>query len=148
MFELLPGGSFSPDSQTGSIELKSFSLVLVAIVMSATIGGAAAGLAAGVAASPLTAVAAIGVATLDTLTNGKFYNIDDVLNHICIVPSFYCHALFYKNPLHNKVMMSLAVVQDLPSSNKVLSTFINSYIHIILIISCSKCILLFIYLVM
>ena len=74
-FELVPGGSFSPDSQIGSIEFKSFSLV--AIVMSAvTIGGVAAGLAAGVAAGPLTAVAAIGVATslaLNVFTNGKYY---------------------------------------------------------------------------
>ena len=128
-FELVPGGSFSPNSQIGSIELKSFSLV--AIVMSAvTIGGVAAGLAAGVAAGPLTAVAAVGVATslaLNVFTNGKYYNIDDVLNHMCIAPSFYCRALFYKNPLHDKVMMSLAVIQDLPSSNEVLSTFINSY---------------------
>ncbi|XP_019860647.1 PREDICTED: uncharacterized protein LOC109588978 [Amphimedon queenslandica] len=44
-FELLPGGSFSPESQTGTIELKSFSLV--AIVM----GGATLGGAAGVAAA-------------------------------------------------------------------------------------------------
>ena len=73
-FELVPGGSFSPDSQIGSIELKSFSLV--AIVMSATIGGVAAGLAAGVAAGPLTAVAAVGVATslaLNVFTNRKDY---------------------------------------------------------------------------
>ena len=30
-FELIPGGSFSPDSQIGSIELKSFSLVAIVI---------------------------------------------------------------------------------------------------------------------
>ena len=30
-FELVPGGSFSPDSQIGSIELKSFSLVAIVI---------------------------------------------------------------------------------------------------------------------
>ena len=76
-FELLPGGSFSAESQTGSIELKSFSLV--AIVMGgagAALGGAAgivAGVAAGVAAVPLTAIAAVGAATglaLTALTYG------------------------------------------------------------------------------
>ena len=58
-FELLPGGSFSAKSQTGSIELKSFSLV--AIVMA--VGGAsvaAAGLAAGAATA--VAVGVVGVA--------------------------------------------------------------------------------------
>ena len=57
-FELLPGGSFSAESQTGSIELKSFSLV--AIVMA--VGGAsvAAGLAAGAATA--VAVGVVGVA--------------------------------------------------------------------------------------
>ena len=76
-FELLPGGSFSAESQTGSIEMKSFSLV--AIVMGgagAALGGAAgivAGVAAGVAAVPLTAIAAVGAATglaLTALTYG------------------------------------------------------------------------------
>ena len=60
-FELLPGGSFSAESQTGSIELKSFSLV--AIVMGVTVGGAsvvAAGLAAGAATA--VAVGVVGVA--------------------------------------------------------------------------------------
>ena len=32
-FELVPGGSFSPDSQIGRIELKSFSLVAIVLVM-------------------------------------------------------------------------------------------------------------------
>ena len=68
-FELLPGGSFSPESQTGTIELKSFSLV--AIVMGSTLGGAAgvaAAFAVGVAALPLTAIgAAAGALTAYTI---------------------------------------------------------------------------------
>ena len=61
-FELVPGGSFWPESQIGRIELKSFSLV--AIVMGgATFGGALfGGLAAGIAFSPF-APAAVGAAT-------------------------------------------------------------------------------------
>ena len=64
-FELVPGGSFPPESQIGCIELNSFSLV--AIVMGgATLGsgaGVVAGLAAGIAFSPLTATATVGAAT-------------------------------------------------------------------------------------
>ena len=56
-FELVPGGSFSPDSQIGSIELKSFSLVAIVIVVGA-------GLAAGVIAGPAAAVAATTVGGL------------------------------------------------------------------------------------
>ena len=78
-FELLPGGSFSAESQTGSIEMKSFSLV--AIVMGGTgaaLSGAAAGIVAGVFAGvadavPLTAIAAVGAAAglaLTVLTYG------------------------------------------------------------------------------
>ena len=72
-FELLPGGSFSAESQTGSIEMKSFSLV--AIVMSGTgaAAGIVAGVFAGVAAVPLTAIAAVGAAAglaLTVLTYG------------------------------------------------------------------------------
>ena len=61
-FELLPGGSFSAGSQTGSIELKSFSLV--AIVMGAVTVGGASVVAAGLAAGAATAVAVgvVGVA--------------------------------------------------------------------------------------
>ena len=61
-FELVPGGSFWPESQIGCIELKSFSLI--AIVMGAGVGGAGiiAGLAAGIVFSPLTATA-VGAAT-------------------------------------------------------------------------------------
>ena len=61
-FELLPGGSFSAESQTGSIELKSFSLV--AIVMGAVTVGGASVVAAGLAAGAATAVAVgvVGVA--------------------------------------------------------------------------------------
>ena len=42
-FELLPGGSFSPDSQIGSIELKSFSLVAIVITGVKAVAGAVAG---------------------------------------------------------------------------------------------------------
>ena len=68
-FELVPGGSFPPESQTGTIELKSFSLV--AIVMgTVAVGGVsvAAGLAAA-GAAPLTAVAVgfVGAATIGSL---------------------------------------------------------------------------------
>ena len=56
-FELLPGGSFPPESQTGSIKLKRFSLV--AIVMGAVTVGSAI-VAAGLA--PLAAMV-LGVAT-------------------------------------------------------------------------------------
>ena len=61
-FELIPGGSFSAGSQTGSIELKSFSLV--AIVMGAVTVGGASVVAAGLAAGAATAVAVgvVGVA--------------------------------------------------------------------------------------
>ena len=61
-FELIPGGSFSAESQTGSIELKSFSLV--AIVMGAVTVGGASVVAAGLAAGAATAVAVgvVGVA--------------------------------------------------------------------------------------
>uniref|UniRef100_A0A1X7ULS2 ZU5 domain-containing protein n=1 Tax=Amphimedon queenslandica TaxID=400682 RepID=A0A1X7ULS2_AMPQE len=37
-FELLPGGSFSPESQTGTIELKSFSLVAIVMGVAALVG--------------------------------------------------------------------------------------------------------------
>ena len=37
-FELLPGGSFSAESQTGSIELKSFSLVAIVMGVAAIVG--------------------------------------------------------------------------------------------------------------
>ena len=36
-----------------------------------------------------------------------------------VVPSFHCRALFYKKCLSDKVLMSLAVLQDLPSSKEV-----------------------------
>ena len=39
--------------------------------------------------------------------------------NIRVAPSFYCQALFYKKCLPYKVVMSLAVLQDLPSSNEV-----------------------------
>ena len=48
-FDLLPGGSFLPNSQIGSIELNRFSLL--AIVMG-VVGGVAAGLAATAVAGP------------------------------------------------------------------------------------------------
>ena len=63
-FELVPGGSFSPDSQIGSIELKSFSLVAIVIVVGA-------GLAAGVVAGPAAAVAAtVGGLAFTALNKG------------------------------------------------------------------------------
>ncbi|XP_019861503.1 PREDICTED: uncharacterized protein LOC109589976 [Amphimedon queenslandica] len=77
----------------------------------ATLGGAAgivAGIAAGVAAVPLTAIAAVGAATGLALTAFTY------------APTFYCQALFYKKCLFHKVVMSLAVLQDLPSSNELL----------------------------
>ena len=72
-FELLPGGSFSAESQTGSIELKSFSLVAIVMGGAGAAAGIVAGVAAGVAAVPLTAIAAVGAATglaLTALTYG------------------------------------------------------------------------------
>ena len=48
-FDLLPGGSFLPNSQTGSIKLKSFSLLAIVMGM---VGGVAAGLAVTAVAGP------------------------------------------------------------------------------------------------
>ena len=67
-FELLPGGSFSAESQTGSIELKSFSLVAIVIVVS----GVAAGVAAGAVAGPIAAVATVGAAAVGSLALTAF----------------------------------------------------------------------------
>ncbi|XP_019862218.1 PREDICTED: uncharacterized protein LOC109590784 [Amphimedon queenslandica] len=70
----------------------------------------AAGLAAA-GAAPLTAVAVgfVGVATIGSLALSAAFKK---------VPSFHCRGLFYKNCLPEKVVMSLAVLQDLPSSKK------------------------------
>ena len=67
-FELVPGGSFSPESQTGTIELKSFSLVAIVIVVS----GVAAGAVAGAVAGPIAAVVTVGAATIGSLALTSF----------------------------------------------------------------------------
>ena len=70
-FELIPGGSFSAGSQTGSIELKSFSLVAIVTGAGAVLGGAAGvatAFAVGFATLPLTAIgAAAGALTAYTI---------------------------------------------------------------------------------
>ena len=71
-FELLPGGSFSAESQTGSIELKSFSLVAIVILVSGVAAGAVAGAVAGPIAGPIAAVATVGAATIGSLALTAF----------------------------------------------------------------------------
>ena len=89
-FELVPGGSFSPDSQIGSIELRSFSPVAVVI-------------------------AKVKVA-LRAFTRARSNNVDFVqllLMFSLTVPPMNCLALVYKKCSLDKVMMSLAAIQDM-----------------------------------
>ncbi|XP_019862379.1 PREDICTED: uncharacterized protein LOC109591003, partial [Amphimedon queenslandica] len=108
-FELLPGGSFSPDSQTGSIELKSFSLIAIVIVVSAGVAGIVAGSGAAVGVATVGA-AAVGVAKIGNLAFNAFKNVTPP-----VPPSFHCRGLFYKKYWTNEVIVSLAVLPDLPA---------------------------------
>ncbi|XP_019852709.1 PREDICTED: uncharacterized protein LOC109582437 [Amphimedon queenslandica] len=90
-FEFLPGGSFLPNSQIGSIEVKSFSLL--AIVM-------------GVCAAGVIAAGVIAATSYTAKKNAT--------------PDFYCRALMYKKVSCNRVMLNLTVIQDLPSCKELL----------------------------
>ena len=95
-FELVPGGSFSPGSQIGSIELKSFSLVAIVIAKVR--------------------------AALRAFTRARGNNVDYMqllLMFLLTVPPMNCLALVYKKCSTDKVMMSLAAIQDMSHLKKV-----------------------------
>ena len=52
-----------------------------------------------------------------------------------VAPSLHCRALFYKKCSHDKVQLSLAVLQDLPSSKEVCAYGIYNHVYMLLAIS-------------